>query len=48
MGDAWGLRTAYLISAGLGVLAVPFVGWLTRTPAEVRPMVQAWEERSRG
>lgn len=46
MGDAWGLRTAYLISAGLGVLAVPFVGWLTRTPAEVPQMVQAWEERS--
>ncbi|MGQ9517591.1 MAG: hypothetical protein ACUVT1_09995, partial [Anaerolineae bacterium] len=46
MGDAWGLRTAYFISAGCGVLALPFVGWLTRVPAEVQPMVQAWEERS--
>ncbi len=46
MGDAWGLRTAYLISAGLGILAVPFVGWLTRAPADAQPMLQAWKERS--
>lgn len=46
MGDAWGLRTAYFISAGCGVLALPFVGWLTKAPPKAAPMMQMWEERS--